>query len=109
MTKAWALVTGACSGIGLELARGLAELGHPLVMVSNREKELGEAAGSLREAHRVEVQTITMDLARPEAAAALYAEVQARNVVVEVLVSNAGILLFGEVAELKPAKLNAML
>ncbi len=49
----WAPVTGACSGTGLELARGLAERGHPLVMVSNRERELGDAAEALRRAHGV--------------------------------------------------------
>lgn len=108
-TKHWALVTGACSGIGLELARGLAARGHPLVLVSNREDELNRAGAALREAHGVEVHAITMDLARAEAAAALYAEVQARNVAVEVLVSNAGMLLFGEVAEQDASRLNAML
>jgi short-subunit dehydrogenase len=107
--KDWALVTGACSGIGLELARGLAQRGHPLVMVSNREKELGEAATSLRVAHGVEVHAVTMDLARPEAASALHAEVKALGVEVGILVSNAGMLLFGEVAETDAGKLNALL
>lgn len=107
--RGWALITGACSGIGLELARGLAQRGHPLVLVSNRAQELGEAAESLRAAHGVEVHAVVMDLARPEAAGELYADVRASGVEVEVLVSNAGILLFGEVAETDPGKLNALL
>ncbi|MDP1825858.1 MAG: SDR family NAD(P)-dependent oxidoreductase [Archangium sp.] len=105
----WALVTGACSGIGLELARGLAKRGHPLVLVSNREKELAEAAASLRAAHGVEVHAVVMDLARAEAGPELYAEAKARGVEVGVLVNNAGILHFGEVAEMPGAKVNAML
>jgi hypothetical protein len=105
----WALVTGACSGIGLELARGLAERGHPLVMVSNRERELGEAAEALRGAHGVQIHTVVMDLARADAAEALYAEVKARNVEPGVLINNAGMLLFGEVAETDPGKLDALL
>jgi hypothetical protein len=109
VTPDWALVTGACSGIGLELARGLAKRGHPLVMVSNREKELGDAAATLRAAHGVEVHTVVMNLARAEAAAELFAEVKARGVEVGVLISNAGILLFGEVAETDPSKLDALL
>ena len=109
MTMDWALVTGACSGIGLELARGLAKRGHPLVLVSNRDKELGEAAASLRAAHGVEVHAVVMDLARAEAGPELYAQVKARGVDVGVLVNNAGILHFGELAEMPAAKVNAML
>lgn len=105
----WALVTGACSGIGLELARGLAQRGHPLVLVSNREKELGEAAAALRAQHGVQVHALTMDLARAEAAAALYAQVKLLGVEVGVLVNNAGMLLFGEVAETEPSRLEALL
>lgn len=109
MSMDWALVTGACSGIGLELARGLAKRGHPLVLVSNRDKELGEAAASLRAAHGVDVHAVVMDLARAEAGPELHAQVKARGVDVGVLVNNAGILHFGEVAEMPAAKVNAML
>lgn len=105
----WALVTGACSGIGLELARGLAQRGHPLVLVSNREKELLEAAATFRAAHGVEVQTVVSDLARASAAAELYAEVKGRGLEIGILVSNAGMLLFGEVAEADPTRLEALL
>lgn len=107
--REWALVTGACSGIGLELARGLAERGYPLVLVSNRERELKEVARALSRTHGVEVHAVVMDLARADAADALYAEVQARGVEVGVLVNNAGMLLFGEVAETDPVKINALL
>jgi hypothetical protein len=107
--REWALVTGACSGIGLELARGLARRGHPLVMVSNREQALGEAADSLRQAHGVEVHAIVKDLARAEAAAQLHEEVKAKGVEVGVLVNNAGMLLWGEVSETPPEKLEALL
>jgi short-subunit dehydrogenase len=55
------------------------------------------------------VHSIVCDLARPEAAAELHAAVATLGVDVDVLVVNAGMFFFGEVADAEPAKANAML
>lgn len=99
-----ALVTGACSGIGLCIARELKARGLTLVLVSNRGPELEAVARELGAAHFV-----VMDLARPEAADELIAEVQRRGVEVDVLVNNAGFFFFGEVADADPRRAAAML
>jgi len=109
VTGGWALVTGACSGIGLELARELARRGHPLVLVSNREPELGGVARQLSGEHGIPTHAIAIDLAQPEAALSLYEEVQRRGIEVEILVSNAGVFFFGEVVDSDPSQASAML
>jgi short-subunit dehydrogenase len=109
MTPGHALVTGACSGIGWELAAGLAQRGHPLVLVSNRETELNAAAERLTRDSGVPTESVVIDLARPEAALALYEEVRRRGIDVDILVSNAGMFFFGEVAETDPERANALL
>jgi uncharacterized protein len=105
----WAVVTGACSGIGLEIARDLADRGYSLVMVSNREPELQVAARRIAAEHGVPTHVIVMDLARPEAAAELYEKVRVLVPEVEILISNAGMFFFGEVADADPARAGAML
>jgi uncharacterized protein len=109
MTRGYALVTGACSGIGLEISRELARHGYPLLMVSNRERELTAAALELAVDYGVDVQIIAMDLARPDSARALHDEVADRDVEVELLVSNAGIFFFGEVIHADPARAETMM
>jgi len=104
-----ALVTGACSGIGLAIARELAALGYALVLVSNRPRELAETAAELEKSHGVEAHTVVMDLARPEAAHELDAEVERRGLIVDILVNNAGIFFFGEVADTDPARVTTLL
>lgn len=104
-----ALVTGACSGIGLAIARRLASLGYTLVLVSQREQPLAAAASDIRALHRVPVHAVTMDLARPEAAAELCEATVALGLTVDILVNNAGMFFFGEVADADPAKANALL
>jgi short-subunit dehydrogenase len=107
-----ALVTGACSGIGLSLAAGLAAAGWPLLLVSNDGARLAESAAALSSAHGVAVRTVTLDLSAPDAARALIAALAALPgppAEVDVLVSNAGFLLFGEAVDAEPARAQALL
>lgn len=80
-----AVVTGASSGIGRELARLLAKDGYDLVIAADR--PLGEVAGEL-EASGAAVRAIQTDLATGDGVQALYAEIDSRPV--EVLAANAG-------------------
>jgi uncharacterized protein len=57
------VITGASSGIGTEMARGLAKRGYPLVLVARREERLVELAGELRDEHGVRVDVLPLDLA----------------------------------------------
>lgn len=94
-----ALVTGATSGIGYELAALLAGDGHPLVLVARHQEELDRVAGEFRDRHDVLVTSIAADLARPEAVAELVAEIERRAIDVEVLVNNAGFASYGPFAD----------
>lgn len=107
--KGAALVTGACSGIGLEMARILASRGHPLVLVSHRDGPLHEVAQAFSRQHGVTARAVVMDLARPEAAEELFRAVSALGVEIDILVSNAGVFFFGEVADADPEKARRML
>jgi short-subunit dehydrogenase len=104
-----ALVTGACSGIGLAIAHELASRGHALAIVSHRPGPLDEAARAIAARHGVQVTPIVVDLARPEAAGELHEAVTARSLEVDVLVNNAGVFFFGEVGDADPVRANAML
>ncbi|MBQ9529867.1 MAG: SDR family NAD(P)-dependent oxidoreductase, partial [Bacteroidales bacterium] len=63
-----ALITGGSSGMGLEYARQLAEKGYDLILVSNRQDELDQAAASLEKDYPVKVMTRWQDLAETSAA-----------------------------------------
>jgi short-subunit dehydrogenase len=88
------LITGASSGIGLELTRCFARDGHHVIMVAHFEEKLLHAAGQIRtEFPGVQVDHLALDLSQDGAAEKLYAEVQSRGWQVEYLVNDAG---FGE-------------
>ncbi len=57
------LITGASSGIGTELARGLARRGYPLLLVARRRNRLDDLAADLRSKHSVAVEVMPADLA----------------------------------------------
>ncbi|HEX6116982.1 MAG TPA: SDR family oxidoreductase [Solirubrobacterales bacterium] len=94
-----ALVTGASSGIGEEIARGLARRGHGVTLVARREDRLTALAGELGRAHDVRTEVIGADLADPAARDELAARVGELGLDVEVLVNNAGYGGFGPFAE----------
>jgi short-subunit dehydrogenase len=92
-----AVITGASSGIGADLARELAARGHGVTLVARREDKLRELAAELGEQVRVEV--IACDVADPDARAALFDEVEKRGLTVDILVNNAGIGTMGPVKD----------
>ncbi len=90
-----AVVTGASSGIGADIARELADRGHGVTLVARREDRLRELADEL--AGRVRVEVIACDVADSAARAGLLDEVDRRGLTVDILVNNAGIGTIGSV------------
>jgi len=84
-TRPFAIVTGASSGIGLELARLAARDGHDLLIAADR--DLGPAADELR-ALGASVETVEADLATTDGVDRLYAAAAGRPV--DLLFANAG-------------------
>lgn len=81
-----ALVTGASSGIGRELARLFARDGHDLVLAARSEERLAALAGELADRDRIACRVVVCDLSRPGSAARLMEEAGH----VDALVNNAG-------------------
>lgn len=90
MKTTYALVTGASSGMGYCYARALAQRGYNLLIVSN-EEAIHDKAQQLRRDFAVQVESLVRDLGTPDAARQLYDYAMQRNMVVEVLVNNAGV------------------
>lgn len=85
-----ALVTGASSGIGAELARELARDGHDLVLAARSVEPMQRLAEECQ-ALGAATHIIPTDLNRPGASAALAQEIEARGLVIDVLINNAGL------------------
>lgn len=86
----YALVTGATSGIGYELARLFAAEGKGVVLVARLEDRLAEVADELRGLAGADVRTIAVDLFAPDGADEVHRRVRDAGIVVDVLVNNAG-------------------
>lgn len=94
----YALITGATSGIGYELAKLFAEDGFNLIIVARDENELKAKAEEFSRAN-IDVITISKDLFQPDAAFELYDEVKSKGLTVDVLVNDAGQGQYGLFAE----------
>ncbi|UYZ63718.1 SDR family NAD(P)-dependent oxidoreductase [Hymenobacter weizhouensis] len=104
-----ALITGASSGIGLELARIFAREGHRVVLVARSAAALEKLKTDLEQQYRTEAVVLPADLSRTEAPQAVFEAVQARGLTVDFLVNNAGFGEFGLFAENAWDKENQML
>jgi len=93
-----ALVTGASSGIGEEIAREFARRGYRVILVARRAERLQVLSDSLGGNARV----LPTDLANPAERAALPDQVAALGLTVDILVNNAGLSNLGAVARSKP-------
>lgn len=96
----WAVITGASSGIGAELARVFAARGYSLVLTARRHERLEALAEEIQLAHRVQVEAMALDLEDREAPQDLVEMLRDRGVRVHTLVNNAGFGLRGNFATL---------
>jgi short-subunit dehydrogenase len=107
-TRPLALVTGASSGIGADLARELARDGYDLVLAARTVAPMENLAAELR-AHGAGTVVIAADLSQPRAAAALISAIEARGLAVDVLVNNAGLGAVGRFDQADPLRIGEML
>ncbi|MEM6912335.1 MAG: SDR family oxidoreductase [Verrucomicrobiota bacterium] len=85
-----ALITGASSGIGKELAQIHAERGGDLILVARREDKLLELQSQLESEHSTRVRLFPMDLTEPSAPGTLFQALQTESIGVDFLINNAG-------------------
>jgi uncharacterized protein len=94
-----AVVTGASSGIGLELAKVLAAEGHDLVIASDNRAKLEAAAQEIRKSDgSAAIEIVEADLSQRDGPHKLHDGVQRLGRPVDVLVNNAGIGVWGQFA-----------
>ncbi|HXA86525.1 MAG TPA: SDR family oxidoreductase [Candidatus Dormibacteraeota bacterium] len=102
-----ALITGASSGIGLDLAQLMAP-DFDLIITARNQSELEKIARELEASHGNHVHVIPADLSQPEAPEQLFSEIARRGLPVDVLINNAGFGLYGPFAESDPKASLAM-
>lgn len=88
-----ALITGASSGMGRDMAYYLASLNYDLILVARREDRLKE----IKDKVKTNVQIITLDLSIEENCFKLYDMTKNENI--DLLINNAGFGLFGNTVE----------
>ena len=95
----YALITGATSGIGNELAKLFAQDGYNLVIVARTETDLEGVASALSSIYGVNVTTIARDLSEPNGPFEVYDEVKTRGLKIDVLVNDAAQGQYGKFVE----------
>jgi len=108
MAQRAAIVTGASSGIGLAIARMLAEEGHGVTMAARRPDKLQSAVDSLS-AEGLDVHSVAASLAEEDEVKRVVSEHRERYGRLDVLVNNAGVGIGAPVAEIQTKRLDMQL
>jgi short-subunit dehydrogenase len=94
-----ALITGASSGIGYELAKLFARDGKKLVIVARNKEKLEKAKTEIENMYQVGVTTLSKDLSNSSSPQEIYDELKQAGIEVDVLVNNAGYGVLGKFSE----------
>ncbi|MFN8089604.1 MAG: SDR family oxidoreductase [Mycobacterium sp.] len=98
------LITGASSGIGVEIARALAKRGHGLVLLARRVDRLESLASTLSGEYGVRVEALGCDVSDPAERADVPERLAQLGLTADVLVNNAGYGTIGKFIELDPER-----
>ncbi|MBN09492.1 MAG: polyketide synthase [Flavobacteriaceae bacterium] len=90
MNKSYALITGASSGIGLEISNSLAKRGYNILLTSRREKVLKNISINIKKKYNVNVDLYACDLNHEESPSKIYKYCESNGYVIDILVNNAG-------------------
>ena len=104
-----ALITGGSSGIGYAMAEELARCGYDILLVSNQEEQLQTCAADIEKQYAVSCSFFNLDLTATDAAQRLYEYGEARELNIQVLINNAGILVFAETVMTAADRIHAIL
>ena len=85
-----ALISGASTGIGRELAHIHAEKGGDLVIIARSKDKLEALKKELEAKHNIKVIVIAKDLGLPESPKEIYDEIKKAGIEIEILINNAG-------------------
>lgn len=105
MINMLALITGASSGLGRDMARVLAKRGYNLILVARKKENLEKIKKELEHSkneYKIEVEIISMDLASTFNCMKLYNKVKKEEI--DIVINNAGFGLFGEFNQTKLEK-----
>lgn len=105
----WTLITGATSGIGLELAERCAARGDKLILTARDASRLEALASRLRADSGAEVKVFPKDLSEARSGAALGAELRSAGLFVACLINNAGFGAAGEFVRMDPSREGEMI
>lgn len=101
----YALITGASSGIGRCYVNEMAARGYNIIAISNQAEALIQTQAEVERDYNVTVRCICIDLTERNAAHDIFARCEAEAWEVEVLICNAGMLLFSTLMRTEPARL----
>ncbi len=90
MKNSYALITGASSGIGLEIAKNLAKRGYNLILTARRTEMLDSLAMEITSENDIHVDIISKDLSKYETPKEIFEFCESKNYQIDLLVNNAG-------------------